>query len=78
MAENLIIMELDYLIVEKVIIKYFINFFPAEYERIIRMTTIDFISSMGGIFGLCLGFSFVSFFELCYWVAIRLTGNMKI
>ena len=48
----------------------------AEYERIKRMTAIDFISSMGGLFGLCLGFSLISFFEILYWFIIRLGRNM--
>ena len=47
-----------------------------EYERIKRMTAIDFISSMGGLFGLCLGFSLISFFEILYWFIIRLARNM--
>ena len=47
-----------------------------EYERIKRMTVIDFISSMGGLFGLCLGFSLISFFEILYWFIIRLARNM--
>ena len=47
-----------------------------EYERIKRMTAIDFISSMGGLFGLCLGFSLISFFEILYWFIIRLGRNM--
>ena len=40
------------------------------------MTAIDFISSMGGLFGLCLGFSLISFFEILYWFIIRLGRNM--
>ena len=40
------------------------------------MTVIDFISSVGGLFGLCLGFSLISFFEIVYWFVIRLGRNM--
>lgn len=47
-----------------------------EYERIKRMTAIDFISSVGGLFGLCLGFSLISFFEILYWFIIRLGRNL--
>ena len=30
---------------------------------------------MGGLFGLMLGFSLVSFIELFYWVTVRLAAN---
>ena len=36
------------------------------------MTWLDFISSLGGICGLCLGISFISVAELVYWFTIRL------
>ena len=32
---------------------------------------MDFISSVGGLFGLCLGFSLISFFELLYWFLVQ-------
>ena len=44
-----------------------------EMERRIRMGPIEFISSLGGLFGLCLGFSFISFFEIIYWAIIALS-----
>jgi len=34
------------------------------------MTIIDFISSLGGVFGLFLGFSLLSFVEIIYWFGI--------
>ena len=51
-----------------------------EYERSLKMTEIDFISSLGGVFGLFLGFSLISFTEILYWycvVSVRRTvwGN---
>ena len=36
------------------------------------MTIIDFISSLGGVFGLFLGFSLISFVEIIYWFCIVL------
>ena len=36
------------------------------------MTWLDFISSLGGICGLCLGVSFISVVELLYWFTLRL------
>ena len=50
--------------------------YDSEYTRMTRMTNIGFISSVGGLFGLCLGFSFVSVFEILYWGIIVLTRNM--
>ena len=44
---------------------------PLEFERSIRMGPVDFIASLGGLFGLFLGFSIVSFFEIIYWVVVR-------
>jgi len=46
-----------------------------EFERSPRMTWLDFISSFGGICGLCLGISFVSVAEIVYWFSIRLCKN---
>ena len=43
----------------------FLMFF-SEFERSIRMGPVDFIASLGGLFGLCLGFSIVSFIEIVY------------
>ena len=48
-----------------------------EYERSLRMTNVDFISTLGGLFGLCLGFSFISFIEIFYWAIIRFSRNLK-
>ena len=39
-----------------------------EFERSIRMGPVDFVASLGGLFGLCLGFSIISFLEIIYWV----------
>ena len=47
-----------------------------EYERSLRITTIDFISNMGGLFGLCVGFSFISGIEILYWFIVRLVRNL--
>ena len=46
---------------------------PSELERQIRMSPIEFLSSLGGLFGLCLGFSIASFFEIIYWFTIVLS-----
>ena len=38
-------------------------------ERSVNMNPVDFVASLGGLFGLCLGFSIISFIEIIYWVA---------
>ena len=49
---------------------------PSEYERSIKMGPVDFIASLGGLFGLFLGFSIVSFVEIIYWIVVRGSRNM--
>ena len=39
------------------------------------MTFIEFISGVGGLFGLCLGFSIMSLGEIIYWLIIRMFTN---
>ena len=39
------------------------------------MGPIDFVSQLGGLFGLCLGFSLISFIEIFYWCSLRLFRN---
>ena len=45
------------------------------YERKARLTWVDFISQVGGLFGLCMGFSFISVIEIAYWASIRMFKN---
>ena len=40
------------------------------------MGPVDFISSLGGLFGLFLGFSIVSFVEIVYWIVVRGSRSM--
>ena len=40
------------------------------------MTINNYISLVGGLMGLCLGFSFLSAIELIYWFTFRLIKNM--
>ena len=47
------------------------------YKRDQRMTTIDYISQMGGLLGLGIGCSFISIIELLYWTTIRLGRNIS-
>ena len=45
------------------------------YQRKARMTPVDFISQIGGLFGLCMGFSFISIIEIGYWLTVRMLKN---
>ena len=47
-----------------------------EYRRDERMTFVQYISQMGGLLGLWLGFSFISAIEMIYWCTMRLAQNM--
>ena len=47
-----------------------------EYSRQVKMTLIGYISQMGGLLGLWMGFSFISAIEILYWCTIRLARSM--
>ena len=46
-----------------------------EFIREPRTTMVDFVSQIGGVLGLCMGFSFVSLVELAYWCTVRMAKN---
>ena len=48
-----------------------------QFKRSLRMTMTDYISQMGGLLGLGIGFSFVSGVEIIYWLTIRFFRNMN-
>ena len=48
---------------------------PSEYERSLRMSIFNLIANFGGIFGLFLGFSIVSFLEILYWMTFGVSIN---
>ena len=47
-----------------------------EMERSISMGPVEFVSSLGGLFGLFLGFSIISFLEIIYWATVQLARNV--
>ena len=47
-----------------------------EFSREKRMTLVQYISQMGGLLGLCMGFSFISAIEIVYWCVIRYARNL--
>ena len=55
---------------------YFDKSSVLQFTRQESMTEIGFISQLGGLLGLFLGFSFVSAIELIYWLTIRLGRNV--
>merc|ERR1712150_52586 len=46
-----------------------------QYLKYLRMTPIDFISKVGGIWGLFCGVSLASILELLYWATVRFYRN---
>ena len=51
------------------VLKFLSKSISLEMERSIKMNPVDFVASLGGLFGLCLGFSIISFIEIIYWIA---------
>ena len=41
------------------------------------MTLLDYISQIGGLLGLFIGFSVISAVEIIYWLTFRLFRNMS-
>ena len=48
-----------------------------QYARSPKMTWIDFVSQIGGLLGLCLGFSVCMGVEVLYWVFCRIWFDLK-
>ncbi len=48
-----------------------------QFSRDPRMTVFDFISQVGGLLGLCIGFSITSAVEILYWCTVRLWSNIN-
>ena len=46
-----------------------------EYVNEERMSVIQFISQIGGLMGLCTGFSFISAIEILYWLIFKFFKN---
>jgi len=42
--------------------------FTTEYQRYVKTTKINFVANLGGLMGLCMGFSFVSLMEIIYYI----------
>ena len=61
------------LIYHNIILSYFLI---SEFVKTRKMTIIGFLSNIGGLFGLCLGFSIISFIEIFYWFVIRMVKNI--
>ena len=56
---------------------YFDKSTVLEFKRDQRMKLEDYISQMGGLIGLGIGFSFISAVEIIYWITIRLFHNIS-
>ena len=47
-----------------------------EYVNDERMSLEQFISQIGGMMGLCTGFSFISAIEILYWLLFKFVKNI--
>ena len=47
-----------------------------EYVNDERMSVEQFISQIGGLMGLCTGFSFISAIEILYWLFFKFVKNI--
>ena len=56
---------------------YFQQSSVLQFKRALRMTTIDYISQIGGLLGLGIGFSLVSAVEIVYWLTLRFVDNLR-
>ena len=52
---------------------YFESSNSFEFLRQSRITMIEYIAQVGGLLGLCLGFSFISAIEIVYWLTFKLS-----
>ena len=48
-----------------------------EFLKQSKTSVIEFISQIGGLLGLCMGFSFISVVELIYWLTFKLFRNLR-
>ena len=48
-----------------------------QFHRKNRMGPVDFASQVGGLLGLCLGFSICSGVEIVYWIFLRIWVRLK-
>ena len=44
---------------------------PIQYKRDVLYGVTDFISNIGGLLGLCMGFSLLTAIEVVYWFLVR-------
>ena len=56
---------------------FFRDPFYVMIERDMRITELDFVSNIGGLMGLLMGFSFISLIELLYHVCLTLLNIFK-
>ena len=56
---------------------FFRDPFYVMIEREMRITELDFVSNIGGLMGLLMGFSFISLIELLYHVCLTLLNIFK-
>ena len=56
---------------------YFKQLGIMQYTRDELYSVVDFIAAVGGIIGLCIGFSLVSMTEIWYWFTVRMYNDYR-
>lgn len=46
-----------------------------HFRKRARLSNLDYVAQIGGIFGFCVGCSLISGFEFFYWVILKLLGS---
>ena len=55
---------------------YFARPTVTQFKRDQRLTWVDYISQIGGLLGLAMGFSIISAIEIFYWMTFRFIRNI--
>ena len=56
---------------------YFPRHTALELVKTPKMSMVDFLSQVGGIIGLCVGISLISFIEIIYWLSVKLANKTR-
>ena len=46
-----------------------------HFRKRARLSNLDYVAQIGGIFGFCVGCSLISGFEFFYWVVLKFIGS---
>ena len=52
--------------------------YTTKIKRDVTMTLTNYVGNTGGLLGLCLGFSFISFIEIIFWCCFCIKETRKL